>query len=93
MGAVWIIVSAYVAVFAAAVCVIVAAVQANRRREMGNWTPRERAIAEWARRQTWRVENGLPLEDMTARLYLGVGDREIESEAVISKDGRVTQSL
>lgn len=89
MGAVWIVVSAYVAVIAAAVCVVVATVQANRRRDGGTWTPRERAIAEWARRQTWRVENGMPLEDISARLYLGVGEKEVKSEAVISKDGRI----
>lgn len=89
MGAAWIVISAYIAVIAAGICVVVATIQANRRRDMGNWTPRERAIAEWARRQTWRVENGLPMQDMNVKLYLGVSDREVEAEAVICKDGRV----
>jgi hypothetical protein len=93
MGAVWIVVSAYVAIIAAGICVIAAAIQANRRRDLGHWTPRERAIAEWARRQTWRVENGMPMEDMHVRLYLGLQDREVDAEAVISKDGRVTQAM
>jgi putative intracellular protease/amidase len=93
MGAAWIVISAYVAVIAAGLCVIAAAIHANRRRDMGNWTPRERAIAEWARRQTWRVENNLPMEDMHVRLYLGINAIKVEAEAVISKDGRVTASL
>ena len=83
--------AAYVAVAGAFVIVLLAAHQANKRRESCNWTRREIAFSDWARRQIWRVENGLPMQEMTVRLYLGLGETKVEAEAVISKDGRVTE--